>query len=142
MIDSASRNIERRDDPTPSTRTRQIGKIIHASFDPHPPTLPAGFREVNERIAQLEQREDRKAKLAEARQKVANAFYASQTSLAAMRLKKGLSQAALAQLVGTSQSHIARMEKGDDDIRLSTARRLAEALGTDLETVAKSLRKV
>ena len=41
----------------------------------------------------------------------------------------GLSQADLAAVLETSQSTIARLEKGEGDIRLSTLERLAAALG-------------
>lgn len=142
MTDSASLDIKRLSDPTPNTRTLPAkAKVFYGSFEQRPEPLPAEYREIDERIAQSEAQADRKTKIMEARRKIAQAFYADSPSLAAMRLKNGLSQAALAKLVGTSQSHIARLEKGEDDIRLSTARRLADALDADLETIANSLKK-
>ena len=45
------------------------------------------------------------------------------------RLALGLSQADLAATLETSQSTIARLEKGEGDVRLSTLERLAAALG-------------
>ncbi|WP_412130714.1 helix-turn-helix domain-containing protein [Bordetella bronchiseptica] len=50
-----------------------------------------------------------------------------------MRLAAGLSQTQLAKLVGTSQSHIAKIEAGHVRVYLDTANRLATALGVDLE---------
>ncbi|NNH19152.1 helix-turn-helix transcriptional regulator [Bordetella trematum] len=50
-----------------------------------------------------------------------------------MRLQKGLSQTQLADLIGTSQSHIAKIEAGQVRIYLDTANRLAVALSVSLD---------
>jgi predicted transcriptional regulator len=50
-----------------------------------------------------------------------------------MRHQVGLSQAEVAQLMGTSQSAVARFEAGDLDVRLSTVERYTTALGGKLE---------
>jgi transcriptional regulator with XRE-family HTH domain len=44
------------------------------------------------------------------------------------RLSLGLSQTEVAARMGTSQSAIARLERGDADVRLSTLQRYAAAL--------------
>jgi transcriptional regulator with XRE-family HTH domain len=49
--------------------------------------------------------------------------------LAAMRREQGLSQTQVAARMRTSQSAVARLEAGQDDIRISTLRRYAHALG-------------
>jgi len=48
--------------------------------------------------------------------------------LVAVRLASGLSQTAVAARMGTSQSAVARIERGDSDVRLSTLTRYAAAL--------------
>ena len=48
------------------------------------------------------------------------------------RARAGLSQAELAQAMGTSQSAIARLEAGRIEPSLSTLRRIAKATGTKL----------
>ena len=53
--------------------------------------------------------------------------------LTALRHRIGLSQAEVAQRMGTSQSAVARFEAGDLDVRLSTVERYASALGGKLE---------
>ncbi len=53
--------------------------------------------------------------------------------LTAMRHQVGLSQTEVAQLMGTSQSAVARFEAGDVDVRLSTIERYTNALGVRLE---------
>jgi len=49
--------------------------------------------------------------------------------LAATRRERGLSQTEIAARMGTSQSAVARLERGDLDARLSTLERYAAALG-------------
>jgi transcriptional regulator with XRE-family HTH domain len=49
--------------------------------------------------------------------------------LAEVRRQQGLSQTQIAARMGTSQSAVARLESGHGDLRLSTLRRYAGALG-------------
>jgi predicted transcriptional regulator len=53
--------------------------------------------------------------------------------LVSLRRQLGLSQAEVAQRMGTSQSAVARFEAGDLDVRLSTVERYTTALGGKLE---------
>jgi ribosome-binding protein aMBF1 (putative translation factor) len=53
--------------------------------------------------------------------------------VAAQRAARGLSQAELAQLTGTTQSAIARLESGRRAPRLDTLQRVANALDCSLE---------
>ena len=55
--------------------------------------------------------------------------------IAALRRDRGLTQAHLAQLCETTQQQIAKIENGTVDPRLSTMRRLAEALNCDLPDI-------
>ena len=52
--------------------------------------------------------------------------------VAARRAERGLSQRELAQLTGTTQSAIARLERGGRPPRIDTLLRIAEALDCDL----------
>ena len=52
--------------------------------------------------------------------------------VAEQRLAKGLSQRELAELVGTTQSAIARLERGGRPPRIDTLLNIAEALDCDL----------
>jgi transcriptional regulator with XRE-family HTH domain len=53
--------------------------------------------------------------------------------VARLRIKRRLTQAQFADLVGTKQSSIARLENGTSQPRLSFLRRIIEALGGKLE---------
>jgi len=72
--------------------------------------------------------------MAAARARVARqAFDDQPESIAAARLRKGLSQMKLAELLGTSQPHVAKIEAGKVRIQFSTAVQLADALGISLD---------
>lgn len=49
------------------------------------------------------------------------------------RREHGLSQTEIAARMGTSQSAVARLERGEVDARLSTLQRYAEALGRGMD---------
>jgi DNA-binding XRE family transcriptional regulator len=53
--------------------------------------------------------------------------------IARLRIMRGLTQAELAELVGTKQPSIARIENGKTEPKLSFLRRLAEALDARIE---------
>ncbi|NLC36045.1 MAG: helix-turn-helix transcriptional regulator [Alcaligenaceae bacterium] len=59
----------------------------------------------------------------------------SEFSVAKLRLNAGLSQAELANMMGTQQPAIARLEKGQTEPQLSTIEKLAEAFGVAPEKV-------
>ena len=53
--------------------------------------------------------------------------------LGARREELGLTQTAVAAVMGTSQSAVARLESGDGDVKLSTVERYAAAVGHRVE---------
>jgi DNA-binding XRE family transcriptional regulator len=59
-------------------------------------------------------------------------FAAIADKVAERRVERGLSQRELAELVGTTQSAIARLERGGRPPRIDTLLRIAEALDCDL----------
>jgi len=81
------------------------------------------------------------AAFTESRRQLAETLYADEPqSFSALRLKVGLSQAALAQRVGTTQSYIARVEKGTLDPSTEKVVQLAEALGVAESTAFAAIR--
>ncbi len=103
----------------------------------HPPQR-TGWRDIHARAAELERNPRRAAALARARQRLAGELF-PQTTLAALRLRHGLSQAQLAERIGTSQSRLSRIEAGLDDPRHSTLLKLVDALGEPIETISRAL---
>jgi transcriptional regulator with XRE-family HTH domain len=50
-----------------------------------------------------------------------------------IRQRKYLTQQELADKIGSTKANISRLESGDQEPRISTVRRLAEALGVELD---------
>jgi transcriptional regulator with XRE-family HTH domain len=54
------------------------------------------------------------------------------------RLYRGMSQSELAEKAGLKQAQVSRLESGTREPRLQTARKLAEALGVDVDLLFPS----
>lgn len=102
--------------------------------------VPSGYTTIDEVIAEFERDPAAREELKRGRQWVAETVLAGQPqSLRVLRLRKGMSQAQLAEAIGTQQPHIARIERGQADVRLETCRRIAQVLGVDLNTLDQAL---
>jgi len=55
--------------------------------------------------------------------------------LAAARIEKGISQQALAEMIGTKRSNICRLESGAQNITLDMLLKIANALGKDVSVL-------
>jgi DNA-binding XRE family transcriptional regulator len=122
----------------PTTEERISGCVVVDLFAQHRVALPVNFSEIDELAAEFEAEDPRG--MADARRWVKGVFYANEhDTLRALRLEKGLSQAKLAQEIGTVQSHIARIERGRDDLHISTCRRLCAALNVDMNRLNQAL---
>jgi len=97
---------------------------------------------VGEMVAKWEMDERRSKVIAEARGWVADTFHAEGgDTVRTLRLRKGWSQMQLAKVLGTSQSHVACIERGTENLTIETCRRLCGALGIDLNTLDQALRR-
>lgn len=101
--------------------------------------LPSGFMELEDAVAAFASTPDRANALERSRRKLAVNVELPLTGLARLRLSKGLSQQKLADLIKTSQSHVARIETGRENVLLATAVKLASALETSLAEVSAAL---
>ena len=119
------------------TCTRQ-GQIIFKEFSlPFKPLTVPGAVDIDDLVAAFEGQSAGNAEaIAQGRQWVAETFYADRPSVAQLRLKKGWSQAELARRAQTSQSYIARLELGQTDPQIRTARKIAKVLGVSIEVFA------
>lgn len=114
--------------------------VIVGEFDPPAPELPAGGIDIDDLAAEFERDPEAHGALQEARRWVSETFYTeSPPSLSRLRLDRGLSQRQLGNLAGTTQSHIARIEKGTCDPQASTVKRIAVALGLPSSAVLDAL---
>ena len=104
-----------------------------------PSVVSPGAVDIDDLLAEFEASPKAAKAVAKGRQWVAKTFYGGGTSLAALRLQHGWSQAELARQVGTSQSYIGRLEKGGIDPQLSTVRKIALVLGVPVTALVDAL---
>lgn len=98
-----------------------VDRVVHAP-------LPTGYREIDDIVGVRENNPRHAAALARARQRLATHVEdeAQKTTIASLRLKVGLSQAKIAELLGNSQSSYSLIESGRRaDILHSTFEKLA-----------------
>lgn len=142
----SSETIVRAPDPFVKTQTTtqptQPAVIVH--LDDHRPQIdiPADCTTVEAMVEEWERDEKRRALLEQARQWGAETLYRTEgDTVRTLRLRKGWSQVQLASELKTSQSHIARIESGTENVAISTCRRLSVALGVDMNTLDEALRR-
>lgn len=135
-----SRSIAQVSMSVPAVTTRPAQVIPFISPSPAEEPIPPGYTTIDKIVAKFERDPAAKEELRRGRQWVAETVLAGQPqSLRVLRLRKGMSQAQLAEAIGTQQPHIARIERGQADVRLETCRRIAQVLGVDLNTLDQAL---
>ena len=92
-----------------------------------------GFSAFDALVAEMESSPESAAQLSEGRRWVGSTFYSDKVTLASLRLAKGLSQKQFGHLAGLAQSHVSRYESGRHEPSISTAQKMATALGVTLE---------
>lgn len=103
---------------------------------------PPNYVTVSDLAEEIESTAAGRASLEDARRWIADAFHAEDgITIRTLRLHRGLSQSQLAQTLGTSQSHIARIERGTENLTIDTCRRLSQALGIDMNTLDDALKR-
>lgn len=123
-----------------TSRTRCQVFAFYAHTPPRP-EAPAKYTSISDLAAEWEQDAQARASLEEGRQWVADAFYREDgDTVRTLRLRKGWSQSRLAEELSTSQSHVARIERGTENLTIETCRKLSRALGIDLNTLDQALK--
>ena len=109
-------------------------QVVHAP-------LPTGYTEIDDIIASHDPDSRRAAALARARGRLANQLETTgPTTLASLRLRRGLSQAVLAEMIGNSQPGYSKIEAGKSDPQFTTFEKMADALGVNLEEVVRAFK--
>lgn len=118
------------------------GAIYAASFVPKVSALAADHQDFDNLALELESDPSLREELASAGSWVADRFYAGETdTFKTARLRKGYSQAQLGKLIGTSQPHIANLERGESDFMFSTGEKLCDALGISMSDLRSMLER-
>jgi len=113
-----------------------IQHVVHAP-------LPAGYTEIDDLIRESESDPQHAAALARARQRLAAQLESSppRPTIAYLRLKAGLSQAKVAELLGNSQSSYSLIESGKrSEIYLATFEKLVQIFGVSRDELAAALK--
>ena len=125
--------------------TSKASQCLVFRFDDHATRLvetPPNHVVVGDMVAKWEKDDKRRKAIEEARGWVADTFHAGDgDTVRTLRLRKGWSQTQFANELGTSQSHVARIERGTENLAIETCRRLCGALGIDMNTLDLSLRR-
>lgn len=129
--------------PTESTPFPcEILQIDHYRAAAPAPALPDGFVSLEDLLAEVAAEPAAQPLLEDAQRWLGETLQAEEgVTLRTLRLRRGLSQAQLAAMLGMQQPNVARMERGQDNMVLATCRRLAEALGVDLNTLDAAVRQ-
>jgi len=105
-------------------------------------STPDNHIAIGDLVNQWEKNEVRRAALEDARRWAAEEFHGEDgETVRTLRLKKGWSQARLAQELSTSQPHIARIERGTENLSIETCRKLCEALEIDMNGLNEALKR-
>ncbi len=103
---------------------------------------PARYSTIQDLISEWEQDPTGRAELETGRDWVADQFYGEDgETVRTLRLRKGWSQTQLADVLSTSQSHVARIERGTENFTIETCRKLARALEIDMNRLDQALRR-
>lgn len=125
--------------------TSDAQSCVVLSLETHPKlqvTVPAKHRRMSSITKSWEKDETRRKAMEEARQWIGETFHGDDgDTVRTLRLRKGWSQTQLAEAIGTSQSHVARIERGDQNLAIQTCRRLSDVLGIDMNTLDRALRQ-
>lgn len=112
-----------------------VERVVHAP-------LPTGYREIDDVVRARENNPRHASALARARQRLATHVEdeAQKPTVASLRLRAGLSQAKIAELLGNSQSSYSLIESGRRaDILLSTFEKLASIFKVSRDQLAVAI---
>lgn len=125
--------------------TSDAQSCVVLSLESHPKLqviVPAKHRRMSDITKTWEKDESRRKAMEEARQWVGETFHGDDgDTVRTLRLRKGWSQTQLAEAIGSCQSHVARIERGDQNLAIQTCRRLSDVLGIDMNTLDRALRQ-
>lgn len=126
---------------TPSPATRTVAKVCKMPAPAQVP-VPKDYLSADDLVREFAVDDDSRAALERGRRWVADAFFADDgDTVRTLRLRKGWSQSQLAKALGTSQSHVARIERGSENLYIGTCRKICSALAIDMNTLDQLLRR-
>jgi len=120
--------------------TASVGVVLQFETSVLPVPLAQKNTAFSRLMARLEGSVEHKEGIAGARSWLADDLLVDEgKTVRTLRLKKGLNQTQLAELLGTTQAQVARIEKGNVDLQRSTCKRLREVLGVSADELDEML---
>lgn len=121
-----------------STATSSVNCLVYnfESYAEDKPNINVNHKDISDLVSDWDKNETRRKALEEARRWISDTLHDGEgDTIRTLRLKKGWSQVRLAEMLSTSQSHVARIERGTENLAIGTCRRLSKALGVDMNTL-------
>ena len=126
------------------TATAKSNSVVvrYEDYAQPPVNTPAKHQSIADLMAELEADADFRDDIQQARGWVADEFYAEDgDTIRTLRLRRGWSQAQLAEKLATSQSHVAKIERGKENLHISTCRKLRKAFDIDMNMLDTLLQR-
>ncbi|MEN8167238.1 MAG: helix-turn-helix transcriptional regulator [Pseudomonadota bacterium] len=131
--------------PGTTTETTSYTRCQVFAFDHYSalqPKAPAKHTAIGDLVGQWDKDDMRREAMEEARRWAADTLHGDDgDSVRNMRLRKGWSQTRLAEELSTSQSHVARIERGTENLAIETCRKLCRALDIDMNALDQALKR-
>ena len=124
--------------PEPATKTR-YDNYTEINFDASAVSSKSTGIDIDDILSEFDDNQEVQEALERASKWMAEQYYSEESSIKALRLRKGMSQQQLAEAIGSKQSYVSRVEKGCEDLRASSIKKLAEALDVEPSIILKSL---
>ncbi len=112
----------------------------YEEFANPPIAIPPKYTAIADVVREFESTEQGRIAMEDARKWIGKTFHSEEgMTVRSMRLKMGWSQIQLARKLGTSQSHIARIERGSENLYIDTCRRLCDVFKIDMNMLNQAL---
>ncbi|WP_051234211.1 helix-turn-helix domain-containing protein [Halomonas halocynthiae] len=127
---------------SPSSRLAKKVYDFEYHLDSKRAQAPGCATSIQDVVANSEKNPRKKAALERARARIADQVSRGDgDTVKSLRLRKGWSQTTLSTLLGTSQSHVARIERGSENVTWETMRKLCDTLDVDMNTIDTMLQR-
>lgn len=125
---------------TPTSGKGSCVIFSYEEFANPPVAIPKKYTAITDIVRELERTEQGRVAMEDARKWIGETLHSEEDmTVRSMRLKKGWSQIQLARKLGTSQSHIARIERGSENLYIDTCRRLCDVFKIDMNMLNQAL---
>lgn len=142
LLNESELTTTKSDNVVVDTTGSNTGTVICKMPEPAEEVVPGDYISTEDLLAQFESCGEPTAVFQKSRGWIADTFYGEDgDTVRTLRLRKGWSQSRLAEALATSQSHVARIERGTENLTIDTCRRLCKALEIDMNSLDTALQR-